>query len=133
MAEFIFKDIVKRAGRAGDFLASSAATSTEEIGNPIYPPARRELLRQGIPFTEREAVQIRRSDYDKYDLFVVMDSNNYRNLMRIFGEDKLGKIKRMMDYTSRGGDVADPWYTGNFAATYLDISEACLGLFDSLK
>lgn len=133
MAEFIFKDITNRAGRAGDFLISSAATSTEEIGNPIYPPARRELLRQGIPFTEREAVQIRRSDYDKYDLFVVMDSNNYRNLMRIFGEDKQGKVKRMMDYTSRGGDVADPWYTGNFDATYLDISEACLGLFDSLK
>ena len=133
MAEFIFKDIVNRAGRAEEFLISSAATSTEEIGNPIYPPARRELLRQGIPFTEREAVQIRRSDYEKYDLFVVMDSNNYRNLMRIFCEDKQGKIRRMMDYTSRGGDVADPWYTGDFTATFLDISEACRGLFDSLK
>lgn len=133
MAEFIFKNIVNNAGRAGDFTVASSATSTEEIGNPIYPPARRELLRQNIPFTEREAVQVRRADYEKYDKFIVMDGNNYRNLMRIFGEDREGKVSKMMDYTSRGGDVADPWYTGNFTDTFRDISEACLGLFEAVK
>ncbi len=130
MAEFIFKDIVKARGKEKEYLIKSSATSTEEIGNPIYPPARRKLIEKGIPFSERYATQLKRSEYNEFDLFIVMDDMNVRNIMRIFGEDKEGKVKKLMDFTPRGGSVADPWYTGDFESTYADIVEGCQRLYD---
>lgn len=132
MAEFIFKDLVKKAGRAKEFTVESCAMSTEEIGCSIYPPAKRILREKGIDFDERSAVQLRRSDYDKYDLFIGMDDANIRNMMRIFGEDKYNKVHKLMDYTERGGNVADPWYTGDFSITYDDITYGCKKLLESL-
>ncbi len=137
MAEFIFKYFLENEGLVDSFTVASSATSTEEIwngiGNPIYPPARAELKRRKIPFCERRAVQLKKSDYEKYDLFVGMDSANVRNMERIFGGDPDEKIKKLMDYTSRGGDVADPWYSGNFSLAYEDIYEGCTALLKSLK
>lgn len=129
MAEFIFKDMVKKQGKEKDFLIASAATSTEEIlngiGNPVYPPAKRELEQHGLSCAGKRAVQIRKSDYDKYDYFIGMDSANIRNMARIFGGDPQKKISRLMDYTVFGGDVADPWYSGDFETAYRDIYAGC--------
>ena len=136
-AEFIMKDIVKKNGREEDFFISSSATSTEEIfngiGNPIYPPAKAELEKNGIICGEKRAVQLTKTDYEKYDLIIGMDSANIRNMHRIFGGDKDNKIRKLMEFTSRGGDVADPWYSGNFSVAYRDIYEGCMALFDVLK
>ena len=137
MAEFIFRDMIKKQGREKDFVVSSSATSTEEIwgsvGNPVYPPAKAELLRHGITCEGKRAVQLRKSDYDNYDMFICMDSNNVRNAIRILGSDPDKKVCKMMDFTSRKGDVADPWYTGRFEVTYNDIYEACQGLLGKYK
>ena len=133
MAEMILKDMVRKCGLQEQFDIASCATSTEEIGNPVYPPARAELARQGIKCEQRVARQLTRVDYEKYDLLIGMDSYNIRNMHRMLGGDPQGKIRRMMDYTARGGDVADPWYTGDFSVTYRDICEACEGLLQSLK
>lgn len=134
MAEFIFKDMVEKKGLSDEFFISSCATSTEEIyggvGNPVYPPARKELAKHGLSCDGKRAVQIKQSDYDSYDLLVAMDSNNVRNLLRMLGDDKQNKIKKLMSFTDRGGDVADPWYTGNFEVTYRDIFDGCKGLLD---
>ncbi len=134
MAEFIMKDIVKRRGIAEDFVIASSATSTEEIwgdiGNPVYPPAREELLSIGISCEGKRAVQLKKSDYDKYDLFVGMDSMNIRNMYRILGNDPEGKIHKLMEFTDRGGDVADPWYTGNFDVTRRNVCEGCEALLE---
>ena len=115
MAEFIFEDLAKKQGVADRFLVASSATSTEEIwngiGNPVYPPAKAELERHGLSCGGKRAVQLQKSDYDKYDLFIGMDSANIRNMLRIFGGDPAGKVHKLMDYTTRGGDVADPWYS----------------------
>ncbi len=136
MAEFIFKDMLSKRGISDSFVVASSATSTEEIidnvGNPVYPPARVELSRHGIDPGDKRAVQIKASDYDKYDLFLVMDSRNMQNILYIFGSDREDKVKRLMDFTSRGGDVADPWYTGRFDIAYKDIYDGCKGLLDSL-
>ena len=132
-AEFILKNMVKREGLEKDFFISSAATSTEEIGNPVYPPMKEELAKHGINCDGKRAVQLKRSDYAEYDLLIGMDSANVRNMHRLLGEDPLGKIKKLMDYTGKGGDVADPWYSGRFNAAYQDIYEGCKCLFDSLK
>ena len=129
MAEFVMKDLVKKAGREKDFFIDSAATSTEEIGNDIYPPAKRKMVEKGIPFSSHYARQIRKSEYDEWDLFICMDSYNVRNLTRIFGHDNKNKIKKLLDY-SKGGDVADPWYTGNFELTYLDVLDGCSKLLE---
>lgn len=137
MAEFIFKYLATKEGVSDSFVIASSATSTEEIwngiGNPIYPQARDELRRQGVPFTDRRAVQLKKSDYEKYDLFLGMDSANIRNMKNIFGGDHEGKIKKLMDYTSRGGDVADPWYSGKFDTAFRDIFDGCSALLDNLK
>ena len=133
MAEFVFKKLLADRGLEGSICVSSSATSAEEIGNPIYPPALNELQRHGIYPTGKTAVRLKREDYDKYDLFVCMDSNNIRNIKRIFPGDDEGKIKKLMDYTGRGGDVADPWYTGRFDIAYRDISEGCLALLESIS
>ena len=132
IGEFVFKDIIKKSGAENKFLVCSSATSTDEIGSPVYPPARRELAAHGISCDGKYAVQLKRSDYDKYDMFIGMDSANVRNMNRIFGSDPEGKIFKMMDFTPRGGDVADPWYTGDFKTTYTDIEEACTALFENL-
>ncbi len=129
MAELVFKDIVKKADKENEFKIDSSATSTEEIGNGIYPPAKRKLIEKGVPFSEHYARQIRKSEYDDWDLFVCMDEANVRNLIRIFGEDKENKVKKLLDFTNRGGSVQDPWYTGDFEETYLDVVEGCEELF----
>ena len=137
MAEFIFKKMIAEQGLEWKYEVASSATSTEEIwggvGNPVYPPARAELKKHGIDCGGKRAVQLKKSDYDKYDLFVCMDSRNVINAKRIIGDDPHGKLKKLMDYTSRGGDVADPWYTDRFDVTYRDISEGCAALIEVLE
>ena len=136
MAEFIFKRMVAERGLEAEFEIRSSATSTEEIwngiGNPVYPPAEAELSKHGISCNGTRAVQLQKSDYDKYDLFVGMDSANIRNMHRILGGDPDGKIRKLMDYTSRPGDVDDPWYSDRFDIAYRDIFEGCAGLLETL-
>ena len=137
MAEFIFKDMLRKKGIEQEFTVSSSATSTEEIwngiGNPVYPPAKAELLKHGITCEGKRAVQLKKSDYDKYDIFLAMDSMNIRNIVRIFGADPLGKVHKLMDLTARPGDVADPWYSGRFDVAYADIYEGCTALLKKLQ
>lgn len=125
MAEFVMKDTVEKAGHAHLFEIASAATSMEEYGNPVYPPARRKLAEHGIDCTGKTSRQITKRDYEYYDYIVAMDQSNLRNLRRMLGEDTQGKISLLMDYTSRPADVADPWYTGDFQATWDDVNEGC--------
>ena len=136
MAEFICKDLVIKQGREKDFFIASCATSEEEIwngvGNPVYPPARAELAKHGISCAGKRAVRLQKSDYDAYDLLVVMDNNNLRNAHRILGGDPQNKLHKLMDYTSRGGDVADPWYTDRFDIAYGDILDGCTGLLEKV-
>ena len=132
MAEFVMKHLVAEAGLADRFEIASAATSTEEIGNPIYPPARRKLAEHGIGCEGKTARQMTRDDYRYYDKVVAMDRNNLRNLRRMFGDDTEHKISLLMDHTRRPGDVADPWYTGDFEATWRDVLEGCRGLLDEM-
>lgn len=132
MAEFIMKDIVRKNHREGDFLIESAATSTEELGNPVYPPARRMLAQHGISCQGKSARQFRADEYDKYDMIIVMDYNNMKNLKRIVPNDFDNKFSMLLDYTSDRGSVSDPWYTRDFEKAYSDIYRGCLGLFDYL-
>ena len=132
MAEFVMKDLVEKAGVAQQFLIESAATSTEEIGNSVYPPARRKLAEHGISCQGKTARQMTRLDYGRYDLLIGMDSWNIRNMRAISGGDPEGKIRMLMDYTNRPGDVADPWYTGDFEATWRDVLESCEALLSQL-
>lgn len=132
MAEFVMKDLVKAAGRESEFEIASAATSAEEIGNPVYPPARRKLAEHGISCTGKTARQLKQSDYGRWDLIIGMDQANLRNMRRIFSDDRKHKLHLLMDYTVRPGQVADPWYTGDFDATWRDISEGCQGLLSVL-
>ena len=125
MAEFVMKDLVRCAGRQDEFLIESAATSTEEIGNEVYPPARRKLAEHGISCEGKTARQMTRRDYDRFDLLIGMDEWNIRNMNRICGGDPEGKIHKLLDFTDRPGDVADPWYTGDFEATWRDVLEGC--------
>lgn len=132
MAEYIMKDLVSKAGRAREFDIASAATSTEEIGNAVYPPARRKLAEHGIRCDGHAARQITRSDYDYYDFIIGMDQYNMRNMERVFCGDPQKKLHMLMEYTDRLGDVADPWYTGNFDATWRDCLEGCTNLLKTL-
>ena len=132
MAEFVMKELVKEAGRAAEFEIASAATSTEEIGNPVYPPARRMLNAHGIDCSGKTARQMTKADYENYDLLIGMDRSNFRNMQRICGGDSEGKIHLLLDFTDRGGEVADPWYTGNFDATWRDAQDGCRGLLQYL-
>ncbi len=136
MAEFIFKKMVKEKGIENEFFISSCATSTEEIwngiGNPVYPPAREELLKHGITCDSKRAVQLTKSDYDKYDMLICMDSRNVRNALAILGGDPLKKLVKLMDLTDKGGDVADPWYNGDFSTAYRDITLGCQALIQKL-
>ena len=132
MAEFVMKRLVAEAGLEAQFEIASAATSTEEIGNPVYPPARRKLAEHGIACAGKTVRQITRADYKHYDYIIAMDHNNLRNLRRLLGDDTDGKISLLMDYTSRPGDVADPWYTGDFEATWRDVIEGCTDLLERI-
>ena len=132
MAEFVMKDLVKQTGLEAQFQIASAATSTEEIGNPVYPPARRKLAEHGISCVGKTARQMTKQDYLEYDLLVGMDHANLRNMTRICGGDPEDKLRLLLDYTDRPGEVADPWYTGNFEQTWQDVSAGCRGLLESL-
>lgn len=131
MAEFVMKDLVAKHGMEDQFYIESAATSTEEIGNEVYPPAKRELAEHGITCKGKTARQMRKNDYERFDLLIGMDEWNIRNMNRICGGDPEGKIHKLMDYTHRKGDVADPWYTGDFDATWRNVTEGCQCLLES--
>ena len=128
MAEFVMKDLVRKAGLEAQFHIESAATSTEEIGNPVYPPARRKLAEHGIDCAGKTARQLTNADYDQFDLLIGMDQANLRNMHRICGGDFAGKLHLLMDYTGHPGDVADPWYTDDFETTWRDVLAGCQGL-----
>lgn len=130
MAEFIMKDLVEKRGLSNEFYIESAATSTEEIGNCVYPPARRKLAEHGIKCDGKTARQMTMKDYKTFDLIICMDDWNIRNISHIIGVDTDNKVHKLMDYTDRPGDVADPWYTGNFEATWRDCLEGCTGLLN---
>lgn len=132
MAEFVMKDMVKRNGAQDMFEIASAATSTEELGNPVYPPARRKLNEAGISCSGKTARQMTKDDYDYYDFIVAMDRYNLRNMARFVGNDPDGKVSLLMDYTSSPRDVADPWYTGDFEQTWEDVNMGCEGLLKKL-
>ncbi len=136
MAEFIFKDLAAKAGRSVEFFVASSATSGETVwngkGSKVYAPARAELLKHGISCEGKYSARLTAEDYGKYDLFVGMDSANIRNMNIIFGGDPEGKVHKLLDYTARGGDVADPWYTDRFDIAYGDIYEGCEALLENL-
>ena len=126
------KDLVAKARLSEHFYIESAATSTEEIGSEVYPPAKRKLAEHGISCKGKTARQMKQSDYERFDLLIGMDEWNIRNMTSICGGDPEGKIHKLLDFTSRRGDVADPWYTGNFDATWRDVAEGCQCLLNSL-
>lgn len=132
MAEFVMKKLVADVGRAGEFEIASAATSREEIGNGVYPPVRKLLSAHGIDCSGKTARQLERGDYEKYDLLIGMDSANIRNMNRICGGDPEGKIRLLLSYTDCCADVADPWYTGDFEATWRDVQVGCRALLAQL-
>lgn len=133
MAEFLLKDIVNKRGLADAFEIASAATSREEIGNPVHYGTRNKLAQFGISVAGKHAVQVTKRDYEHYDLLLVMDSNNIRNLRRVIGEDTQNKVHLLLDYTERKGEsIADPWYTSDFDVTYNDIMEGLAGLLEEL-
>ena len=132
MAEFVMKDLVHKAGLDNEFYIESAATSTEEIGNEVYPPAKRKLAEHHISCKGKTARQMTRNDYQRFDLLIGMDDWNIRNMTRIAGGDPENKIHKLLDYTSRRGNVADPWYTGDFEATWRDVLEGCTELLKIL-
>ena len=133
MAEFVMKDLVQKAGLEAQFEIASAATSYEEYGNPVYPPARRKLTEHGIDCTGKTARPLEKKDYEKYDLLIGMDGSNIRNMHRICGGDPDGKIRLLLEYAGRSEGIADPWYTGNFDITWNDVLEGCTALLNHLS
>ncbi|MCQ2610985.1 MAG: low molecular weight phosphotyrosine protein phosphatase [Treponema sp.] len=133
MAEFVMKYLVSKEGFDKDFYIESKATSTEEIGNPPHRGTVQKLRQVGIPVLPHSANQIKKSDYEEFDFIIGMDEWNITNILRITGGDPQYKVCKLLDFTQRGGDIADPWYTGNFDETYDDVLEGCTGLLDRLK
>ena len=133
MAEFIMKELVRKAGLEERYEIASAATSAEEIGNPVYPPARRELASHGISCKGKTARQITRRDYADYDHLIAMEMYNLRNIRRIIPEDPEGKISLLMAHAGTGEDIEDPWYTGNFSKVYQQIERGCAALLEELR
>jgi protein-tyrosine phosphatase len=129
MAEFVMKDLVTKAGIT-DVEIASAGTSSEELGNPVHYGTRKKLAQHGISCDGKFARQMTKRDYDDYDLLIGMDNANIRNMNRICGGDPQGKIRRLLDYTNRPGEVADPWYTGDFEETWCDVLEGCQAVLD---
>ena len=132
MAEFVMKDMIKKLNLADQFEIASAATSTEEIGNPVHRGTTEKLRTYGISTAGKYAVQMRKGDYDKYDYLIGMDHWNKKNMMHILKSDPEHKVSLLLDYTSQPGDIADPWYTGNFDRTYDDIKRGCEGLLHTI-
>lgn len=132
MAEFIFKKLISDKKIKDKFFVDSCATSTEELGNPLYPPAKAELIKHGIPFEKKYAKQITKDDYNRFDLIIVMDERNIRVMHSVIGEDKDKKVHKLMEYTGEDRDVADPYYFGNFDVTYNDIYNGCVSLLKTL-
>jgi protein-tyrosine phosphatase len=132
MAEFVMKDIVKKAGRSDEFYIASCATSTEEIGNPVHHGTRRKLAEVGISCDGKRAVQLTKSDYNKYDYIIAMDEMNIRNIMRIIKSDPEGKVSLLLSHAGMSSSIADPWYTGNFDDTYRDVLLGCKALFNEI-
>jgi len=128
MAEFVMKDMIEKEHSGNHFYVASAATSTEEIGNPVHPGTRKKLKEYGISTEGKYAVQLSRKDYDKYDYLIGMEQRNVTNMLRILGGDPEGKVKRLLDFSSDSRDIADPWYTRNFDRTYEDVYEGCEAL-----
>ena len=131
MAEFVMKDMVRKAGLENEIRISSAGTSAEELGNPVYSPVRRLLTEHGIDCAGKTARRMIPGDYGAYDLLIGMDEANLRNMRRLCGDPE-GKIHRLLEYAGRQGEVADPWYTRDFEATWRDSNEGCRGLLDLL-
>lgn len=132
MAEYVMKDLVKKLNLTEEFYIDSAATSREEIGNPVHYGTQQKLKEQGIPCGNHLARQVTKKEYAEYDYILGMDSWNMKNMMRIFGSDPDEKIHKLLDFSSAPRDIADPWYTGNFDATYDDVSEGCQGLLNHI-
>lgn len=132
MAEFVMKDLVQKAHLQDKFFIASAATSTEELGNPVHWGTREKLKTVGISTAGKTAVQVKKSDYSRYDLIIGMDKWNMQNMLRIFGSDPKKKLHKLLEYTGSGRDVADPWYTGDFDQTYQDVLAGCEGLLRQL-
>ena len=132
MAEFLFRDMVNKRGLGNHFHIASSATSTEEIGNPVHHGTRNKLIQYGISTKGKYAIQLSKKDYDQYDYLIGMDQRNIINMNKIVGSDPENKIKRLLDFTLEGRDIADPWYTGNFDQTYDDIYEGCEALLDHI-
>ena len=132
MAEFVLKDMVKKAGLEDRFRIDSVAATREEIGNDMYPPAKRKLREKGIPFSPRAARLLVRADYDRFDYLIGMDEENLDDMLRICGGDSEKKISLLLEWAGISRDVADPWYTGNFEATYRDLITGCSALLESL-
>lgn len=133
MAEFIMKDMVRKAGREDDFYIESAATSREEIGNDTHRGTKAKLREVGVPFEKRAARQVTKADYDRFDYLIVMDEENIRGLKRIIGSDPEGKVFKLLDFAGKDRDIADPWYTGNFDDTYDDIMDGLTALMKKLE
>ena len=137
MAEIVFRDMAKKRGLENKYFVTSSATSTEEIwngvGNPVYPPARAELLKHGLSCEGKRAVQLQKRDYGNYDIFVGMDSRNITNMIRIFGSDPENKVYKLLSFASETADVSDPWYSRDFEATYRDVCRGCLALLEELE
>lgn len=132
MAEFVFRDMVQKQELGDRFSVASAATSTEELGNPVHPGTQRRLAREGISTRGKTAVQLTRRDYQRYDYLIGMEQRNLSGMLRILGSDPAGKVHRLLDFTDRPRDIADPWYTGDFDRTYDDVVEGCRGLLAHL-
>lgn len=132
MAEFVMKDLVEREGMGDQFLIASAATSTEELGNPVHYGTRNKLRQFGIDTSGKRAVRLQKSDYDRYDYLIGMDQRNLVQMERMLGRDTEGKIFRLLDFTQSPGDIADPWYTGDFDTTYDDVLKGCKALLEDI-
>ena len=128
MAEYFMKDLVEKEGLDWAFHIESAATSREELGNPAYPPARRELQKHGISCAGHAARQLTAADYHRFDYLIGMDNWNIRNIMRIIGSDPEGKVHKLLEFADSTADIDDPWYTGDFETTYQDVLRGCEGL-----
>ena len=133
MAEFVFRVLVQKRGLGDRFHIASAATSAEELGNPVHPGTRRRLAQEGISTAGKTAVQLTRRDYGRYDLLIGMEQRNLSAMLRILGGDPQGKVRRLLDFTGSPRDISDPWYTGDFDRTYDDVWEGCLGLLEYLE
>ena len=133
MAEFVMKELVKEAGLSDKFEIASAATSTYELGNPVYPPARQKLSEHGISCKGKTARQLTKSDYEYYDYLIAMEQSNIRDIMMIIGSDPKQKVSLLLDFTDHPRDIADPWYTRDFEATWQDVFEGCKSLLEKLR